>query len=502
MVVVDGLEKVDVAQQQRAVGGGTAELRLQLGQRGAAVGQAGELVGHGQAAHGHAGAAVPPDQHAQHHQQHGGQADRHRQQPPGQALLRERVFGGFLGLLQQGHFAVTCGGVVLDLQGGKAFVELACEQLFDGVLEARLLLEGAPPIVLLGQRGRERAVGRRLLGQGVGAAEHLQRAAQRRHALGQAVKHAQGDASLQQDLRMQARIGHAELVVRGLVEQGQGGLRLAARVLHAGQAAQRVGHATGVVEFAAELVHVVEGELGGVPVAQALQRAAEVVLRHRLLAPQAGDGLCLERRLVVVARLRMVAHAVVEDGDGVLDRQRVQRQLHALIERTRTLQVDQPVGELAAHAAQVAALVQAVGQQLVVFHLLGQLHLLFVRGQRAGVVTGAFVQLAFAAVEARFQPLALEQGHQGAALGDVLVGDRQVSLGLVVAQQQVGTHLQVSVGLLCQQLQRLLGQGAAALGVDLDLGLALLDQRARVGQGVARRVRERTGQQEQGQEDL
>ena len=56
-----------------------------------------------------------------------------------------------------------------------------------------------------------------------------------------------------------------------------------------------------------------------------LVRAAEVVERDGDFALQAGFALRLQRARVDVHGLRVVAHAVVEDGDGVQHRDRVRR---------------------------------------------------------------------------------------------------------------------------------------------------------------------------------
>ncbi len=84
-------------------------------------------------------------------------------------------------------------------------------------------------------------------------------------------------------------------------------------------------------------------------------RAPEVVQRYRLFATHAGVALRLQGTVIDMNGLRIVAHPVIEDGDGIERSQRVVRQVDLFEDCLSALEIAQPRCVLAVHTRQVAA---------------------------------------------------------------------------------------------------------------------------------------------------
>ncbi len=84
-------------------------------------------------------------------------------------------------------------------------------------------------------------------------------------------------------------------------------------------------------------------------------RAPQVVQRHCLFAAHAGVALRLQRTIIDMYGLRVVAHPVVEDGDGIERGQRVIGEVDLFENRLRSLEIAQAGGVVPLHSEQVAA---------------------------------------------------------------------------------------------------------------------------------------------------
>ena len=178
------------------------------------------------------------------------------------------------------------------------------------------------------------------------------------------------------------------------------------------------------------------------------------MLRHDLLAHQAGLALRLERGFEIVAGLRVVAHAVVERRHRVERIQRVLRQAQALVDIDGTAQIGQAAGQLATNAAQVAALEKRIGQGFVVVCSLRDIHRMFVERHRSRAFTGKLGEVAFATEELR-RECRLRGGRQERTCRfKMLQCGRSVAFGVVIAKQPVSGHLEIGVGLFREKGQR------------------------------------------------
>ncbi len=269
--------------------------------------------------------------------------------------------------------------------------------------------------------------------QRIGLAEDLQRLLQRRHAFIRPLQDAQGNASLQKDLRAQPLVLHLALKPFGAIEQFQRRRRLATRVAHAGEPTQCVGLAADVRDLAAQRECGLERALRRIPVAQVLEHAAQVVFGDHLLARESRCAVCFQRHLVIFAPLRVVAEPVVERGDAVDRGLHLLRQIQLLENRAGVLQIRQAVGKLALHPAQIAALEQRLGQDLVFVPQLGNRHRLLELRHRLCVVAGNFGEVALAQQQGSHQARPLRSRHQCAGAVDFALCQNTIALRVVIA---------------------------------------------------------------------
>mgnify|MGYP003577263782 CR=1 FL=1 len=100
--------------------------------------------------------------------------------------------------------------------------------------------------------------------------------------------------------------------------------------------------ATSIGQAAADLQRLGEVRTSFVPFREIFVHSTQVVQRHGLLALESGLALNLQCALIDLARLRLVAEAVVEDGDAIERCESVLRHAQFLEERLRVPQVAEP----------------------------------------------------------------------------------------------------------------------------------------------------------------
>ncbi len=259
------------------------------------------------------------------------------------------------------------------------------------------------------------------------------------------------------------------------------------------QAAHGVRLAPQVVDLAADLERFGKGRPGGIPVVQVLVRPPQVMERDHLLPLQTGLPLCRQGPRIDVARLDIIAHAIVEGGDAVESRQRVQRFLELLEQGIGAPQLDQAGGIVAQDSQQVAPGIQAQRKHLIVVLARRDGHGLGVLRHRLGVVPRVLQALALAGENPGAQSLPLRLRQQGRCRGDFPLRGGRIALGLVVAEEQPRADLEIGIRILFQQLERFIGLALARIRLGPHCHRALLDERLDRIEGGGRAGRSRLG---------
>ena len=215
------------------------------------------------------------------------------------------------------------------------------------------------------------------------------------------------------------------------------------------------------------------------PFLQVLVRTTEVVQRDRLFAQHPRLALLGERRGVDVARLGIVAHAVVEDRDAVHRRERVMAQAERFEEALRAAQVREAERILALQAEHVAAREERARQHLVVARLGGAAHGLLEEDERLRIVAERLAQLALAGQQSGPQARPLAAGKQGLDGLHLHLARALVALGGVVAQEQPRPDLEIGIGTPAQRRERRFGVTLARLGIGTHRARAALAERGR-----------------------
>ena len=144
--------------------------------------------------------------------------------------------------------------------------------------------------------------------------------------------------------------------------------------------------------------------LRGVPLAQVLVRAPEVVQRDCLFAIHVACALILQRDRVDVLGLLVVAHSVIERGDTVPRGERVQRHFFSFSKSVSAWRRSaRPGGVLALQPEQPAALEQAEREHLLVVCVRRDGHRVLVGGASLGVAAGRLGHLSLAIEHPRAQ---------------------------------------------------------------------------------------------------